>query len=229
MEVLRGRAATPVADQRRTREMVQRVTETGEPGLRVWTPHRQVVFGRRDARSDGYEEARRRARQHDYPPLEREVGGRAVAYTGSTVAFTLAEPVEDHRTGIQARYDQTLDALERALASCDVVAERGEPEHSFCPGSHSLRTASGKVVGVAQRVRQDIAVVAGIVVVADDEAIATVLDPVYDALGVEFDPESVGSVVPEDANIDPLVIVRAIETAFVADREKTVTTIRKSA
>jgi hypothetical protein len=35
---------------------------------------------------------------------------------------------------------------------------------------------------------------AGICVVRDHEAIASVLDPVYEALGVPFDPATVGSV-----------------------------------
>ena len=221
MRLLRGRMETPAADQRRTREMVDAVAETGEPALRVWTPHRQVVFGRRDRRSDGFEQAREVARRQDFAVMEREVGGRAVAYTGTTVAFARAEHVEDHRSGIRQRYDRTLDTLQKAIVDCGVDAERGEPPDSFCPGSHSLQVDDGKVVGVAQRVRQDVAVVAGVVVVSDAAAIAGVLEPVYEALGVPFDPASVGSVATAtDAIADPESVVDAMASAF-ADGDAT--------
>lgn len=221
MRLLRGRMATPETDQRRTREMVEAVSDTGEPALRVWTPHQQVVFGRRDRRSDRYEEARAVARQHDYAVMEREVGGRAVAYTGTTVAFSLAEPVEDHRSGIQARYDRTLDRLQEALADCGVATERGEPANSFCPGSHSLQTIGGKVLGVAQRVRQDSAVVGGVVVVDDSRTVADVLDPVYDTLDVSFDPASVGSLAAADDAVDAIAtaVTDGHETRAIAVRE----------
>lgn len=228
MRLCRGRASDPETDQRRTREMVDAVAEADEPALRVWTPHRQVVFGRRDRRSDGYDRAREIARRQDFVVREREVGGRAVAYTGTTVAFALAEPVENHRRGIGARYDRALDALQTALADCDVSADRGEPPDSFCPGSHSLRTADGKVAGLAQRVRQDVAVVAGVVLVSGSDAIAAVLDPVYDALGVPFDTASVGSVVAAtDGEPAPATVVDAVGRAFTESFEKHFDAVRE--
>ena len=69
------------------------------------------------------------------------------------------------------------------------VSRTGDP---FCPGAHSLR-ADGKLVGIAQRVRQDVAFTAGIAVVRDHGPIGNVLSPVYDALGVPFHPESGGA------------------------------------
>lgn len=232
MHLLRGRASDPQTDQRRTREMVDAVAETGEPALRVWTPYRQVVFGRRDRRSDGYEQAKEAARRRDYAVREREVGGRAVAYTGTTAAFVLAEPVDDHRSGIQDRYDRTLATLQTALADCGVDADRGEPPDSFCPGSHSLQTTDGKVVGVAQRVRQDSAVVAGVVVVSDAEAVADVLHPVYDALDLPFDPATVGSLAAAtgtaDTSPDPETVVDAIAAAFTDGHETDSVAVRET-
>lgn len=229
MRLLRGRMPDTQADQRRTREMVDAVADGCEPALRVWTPRRQVVFGRRDRRSDGYDRARALARQREYAVREREVGGRAVAYTGTTVAFSLAEPVEDHRQGIRARYDRALAALRTALADCGVDAERGEPPDSFCPGSHSLRVADGKVVGVAQRVRQDVAVVGGVVVVSDADAVADVLGPVYDALGVPFDPESVGCLsAAVDGTVGPETVTEAIADALTDGHRIRTTPVRET-
>ncbi|MFD1632599.1 lipoate--protein ligase family protein [Haloplanus ruber] len=216
MRVLCGRAATVEADRERTGAMLARTGETGEPAVRVWTPHRQVAFGRRDAAEPGYERARAVARKQGYEPVERRVGGRAVAHTASTVAFARSMPVADPRAGMTARYETTTEQVRRALAEVGVEATPGEPSASFCPGSHSLQ-AGGKVVGIAQRVRPDAALVAGCVVVADRETLAGVLAPVYDALGQPFDPSSVGSVAAAGGPADPEQVRTAVERALIGD------------
>jgi lipoate-protein ligase A len=221
MRVLRGRAATIAADRKRTGAMLDRASETGEPAVRVWTPHRQVAFGRRDAAASGYECAVAAARNRGFEPVERRVGGRAVAYTGSTVAFAHAVPIDRPRTGIDARYTTASDCLRRALATLGVDAVPGEPADAFCPGSHSLQR-DGKLVGIAQRVRTDAALVAGCVVVADRDAIASVLDAVYDALDQPFDPASVGSVAAAGGPSDPDRVVDAIERELVGAAPTTV-------
>ncbi|GCF14097.1 hypothetical protein Harman_20320 [Haloarcula mannanilytica] len=225
MRLLRGRAADPETDFDRTRRMADRVAEDREPALRVWRPHRQVAFGRRDANSDGYDRARRTARNRGYTVIERAVGGRAVAYTGSTVSFALAEPTEDPRETIDDRYEWAKAALKRALDDCGVTVRTGEPDASFCPGSHSLQ-AGGKIAGLAQRVRQSVAVVGGIVVVRDHEAIAEVLAPIYEALDVPFDPQSVGSVANAGGTDDADQVIAALERALADDRDVSVTAIR---
>jgi len=226
MRVLRGRAATITADRERTGAMLDRTGETGEPAVRVWTPHRQVAFGRRDATESGYDRARAAARDRGFEPVERRVGGRAVAYTGSTVAFAHAVPVESPRTGLDERYAAVSERLRRALATLGVDAVPGEPADAFCPGSHSLQR-DGKLVGIAQRVRTDSALVAGCVVVDDRDAFASVLAAVYGALDRPFDPASVGSVAAAGGPSDPERVVAAVERALVGDREPTVERVER--
>jgi len=212
MRVLRGRAGSIDDDRAATDAMVDRAVETGEPALRAWSPHRQVAFGRRDINAAGYERARDVARRHGYPPIERAVGGRAVAYTGSTVAFAYADPTTE-RTAIEQRYEDATDRLRAALADVGVDARPGEPDESFCPGTHSLQ-AAGKIAGLAQRVRRQVALVGGLVVVRDHAEIGRVLAPIYDALDVPFDPDTVGSVAAAGGDADPEAVARAIEAAF---------------
>ncbi len=218
MRVLRGRAEDVDADRQVSADLLATVGETGEPAVRVWRPHRQVAFGRRDVRADGYERARETAREHGFPPAERSVGGRAVAYTGTTVAFARAVPVEDYRQGLDERYEATARTVQRALWRLGVPAQRGEPDGSFCPGQRSL-SYRGKVVGIAQRVQADAAVVAGILIVDAHEEIADVLDPVYDALGAPFDPGSVGSVERAGGRADPEMVIEVLESMLVDDAE----------
>ncbi len=214
--VVRGRAPTVDGDRTVNRHLLS-VAADGRPAVRVARPRRQVAFGRRDTRSDGYGRARRAARERGYPPVERDVGGRAVAYTGSTVAFVRATPVDEHTITVDDRYEQVTATVSEALAAVGADLERGEPPASFCPGTHSLQ-ARGKVAGLAQRVRRTAATTAGIVVVRDRSPIAAVLGPVYEALDVPFDPETVGSVARAGGPDDPVAVARAIESALVGDR-----------
>lgn len=220
MRLVRGALADVQRDVEVTRQLAELVERSGQPGLRVWTPPKQVAFGRRDITRVGYERAREAALERGYVPVEREVGGHAVAYTGETVAFAHLIPIDDDRTEIRARYRRATDQLASALESLGVYPERGEPEASFCPGDHSLQH-DGKIAGVAQRVRRNCAVVGGCVVVTrrDEEAIAEVLSPVYEALGVPFDPNTVGSVEDVGSAGDAGAVVDAVESAFVEGRD----------
>ena len=218
MRVLRGRAPTRDEDREVVARLLDRAAERGEPAVRVWRPYRQLAFGRRDARADDFDVAKKVADACEFPPVERSVGGRAVAYTGNTVAFAKVVPLSDMRVGMDERYEETTQAVQRALWRLGAPAVRGEPEASFCPGDYSLQR-DGKIAGVAQRVRKGAALVSGVVVVRDHEPIAGVLDPVYAALDVPFDPESVGSVAKAGGRADPENVARTVEELLVGDEE----------
>ena len=223
MRVLRGRAASPDADRAATRDLLDSVGETGEPAVRVWAPGRQLAFGRRDANSDDYEAARENAREHGFPPIERSVGGRAVAYTETTLAFARITPVDGVRTGLQERYDAMVADVLDALAAVGVDAHEGEPPDSFCPGDHSV-AADGKLAGIAQRVTKDAALTSGVLVVDDRDEIVDVLSAVYPKLGVPFDPRSVGSVAT--AGGDTERVRGELERALVGDADAAVERLR---
>jgi lipoate-protein ligase A len=225
--VLRGRRAEPGPDRTVTRDLASRVARTGEPAVRVWYPPCQVVFGRRDRAADGYERAKRAAESRGYPTTVRETGGRAVAFTGDVLALARAESVDAAVTGTDERYERALADLESALAELGVAAERGEPPDSFCPGTRSL-SAGGKLVGLAQRVRAEVAVVGGLVVVRDGAAIAAVLDPVYEALDLPFDPASAGSLDGAGGETDRDGARATVEDALVGDAAATVRRVRET-
>ncbi|WP_256402620.1 lipoate--protein ligase family protein [Halorubrum salinum] len=220
MDVFRSRADPPVAARSPADDLLASAA-SGTPAVSVWRPSGVMAFGRRDARDDGFGRAAGIAESRGFEPIEREVGGRAVAYPGETLAFSHAVPTADASASITDRYERATEAVIGALSGlgADVVA--GEPDASFCPGEHSIRVAEGgKLAGLAQRVRADAALVSGCVVVTstDADAIAAVTEPVYDALSVRFDPASVGSVAAAGGPADPEVVGRAVEDAFVDGR-----------
>jgi lipoate-protein ligase A len=235
MRLVRGRAADLREDRAVTASLVADAATTGEPVLRVWTPHRQVAFGRRDARDPGFEAAKRAAAERGYRAVERSVGGRAVAYTGeTTLAFAHALPVGDERAGLNDRYEAATGTVLRALRSVGVDARRGEPDDAFCPGQHSVRVdadegegggGGGKLAGIAQRVRKGAALVAGCVLVAEREQLRDVLSAVYGDLDTAFDPASVGTVAAATGPSEPEPVRGALEDAF-ADGTTTVERVR---
>ncbi len=217
MRVLRGRTTDPATDRELTASLLTAAAD-GTAGIRVWAPPRQVAFGRRDAREPGFERARRLAAASGFQPLQRDVGGRAVAYTGQTLAFAHAVPIGDGSRSIPERYERATGAVLTALRGLGATVAAGEPSNAFCPGDHSVRVADGgKVSGIAQRVRSDAALIAGCLVVRSDDArsVAAITDPVYDALGVPFDPTTVGSVADAGGPDDLERVSRALEAAFV--------------
>lgn len=218
MRVLRGRRDDPADDDELTATLLEQAVSADETGLRVWRPPRQLSFGRRDTREPGYPDAREVALEQGFPPRERRTGGRPVAYTGTTVAFAMATPIEDMRVGLGERYDDAAMAVQRALWRLGVPAQQGEPADSFCPGNHSL-SWQGKLAGLAQRVVRDAALVGGVVVVDGHAAIAEVLDPVYTALDLPFDPDAVGSIERADGRADPDEVVDVLEEVLIGDRE----------
>jgi lipoate-protein ligase A len=218
MRLVRGRAETPADDRAATAAMLARAGDASEEAFRAWTPHRQVAFGRRDTHEPGYAAACEAARERDYAVFERSVGGRAVAYTGTTVAFAHAVPLDDPRRGLTERYEAGVDGVVVALRDLGVDAEPGEPSAAFCPGDHSVRTAGGgKLAGIAQRVGSDAALVAGCVLVDDRSELVAVLTAVYAALELPFDPASVATVAETGGPADPDRVRRALERAFVGD------------
>jgi lipoate-protein ligase A len=233
MRVVRGRGPTRRTDREATADLLGRAADAGEPAVRVWTPHRQVAFGRRDVRSDGFESASQIARSHGFPPVERRVGGRAVAYTGRTVAFAVAIPIADMRSGMTRRYEAVSETIVDVLTSIGATVETGEPDGSYCPGSHSIRaTDGGKIAGIAQRVRRGAALVAGCltVVPSDVDELVDVLTPLYAALDVPFEPHSVGCVVDAGGPDDPTRVTEALESALVrgpwSDGSTTIESVR---
>jgi len=213
MRVLRGCAETPETDREVTDRLVSTVGESDEPALRVWQPPRQVAFGRRDTLREGYDVACQHLSERGIPHVERTTGGHAVFFSGTTVSFLRATPVEDGRSSITDRYETTIETVQGALSGLGVEASEGEPDGAFCPGTHSL-SADGKIVGLAQRVRRDTAVISGIVVVQDHEEINEVLDPVYRALEIPFERTATGSIAKAGGESDPERVCRELERAL---------------
>lgn len=182
------------------------------PTMRLHRTGRILAFGRRDRLSSGYPEAVAIARRLGYEPIERMAGGRAAVFHADTLAFSIASPTEGFASGTRERFAAMAELVRDALVKVGVDARIGEVPGEYCPGEWSVN-ASGqsKLAGIGQRAISGGAHVGGVVVVAGAERIREALVPIYEALELDWDPTTAGSVAdsldhPEgEHGFDPLI------------------------
>ncbi len=182
--------------------------------LRLHVPGRVMAFGKRDTLAEGYPPAVAASRDAGFVPIERLAGGRAAVFTELTLSFAWTVPDPDPRTGIAARFEYLSAAVVRTLAAFGVDSEVGEIPGEYCPGRYSVHHRGRiKLMGVGQRLARSAAHVGGVIVVDGADLARAALVPVYAALGLEWDPSTVGSI----ADVTPGVTVEDIATRFAVE------------
>jgi octanoyl-[GcvH]:protein N-octanoyltransferase len=202
-----------------SRTILRRVA-AGElpPTIRIHRPGDEVAFGRQDIASPGYEAAAEAARAAGFAAVERLAGGRAAVFHQGTIAIARAysDPQPPKRT--YARFEEMADLIADALRGLGVDARVGEIPREYCPGAYSVNArGQAKVAGIGQRMIRGGAHMGGVVVASGGGEIARVLVPVYEALGLDWDPSTSGSVADE---LGREVDVGELEETLIAELAK---------
>lgn len=196
-----------------SRTILRRVA-AGElpPTIRIHRPGREVAFGRQDLASPGYETAAQAARAAGFAAVERLAGGRAAVFHEGTIAIAraYADPQPPKRT--YARFEEMADLIAAALRGLGVDARVGEVTGEYCPGAYSVNARGAtKLAGIGQRMIRGGAHMGGVVVAFGGRDVARVLVPVYEALGLDWDPATSGSVSEElGREVDPGELEKAV-------------------
>jgi lipoate-protein ligase A len=162
--------------------------------FRMHVPGRVIAFGKRDTLEPGYRAAVAAAREEGFDAVERLAGGRAAVFHEGTFAFSWTIPEPDPRPGIKQRFETLSSLMVRAFSRLGIAAATGEISGEYCPGNYSVHHAHRiKLMGVGQRLARHAAHIGGVVVVADSSLARRALVPVYAALGLDWDPATVGS------------------------------------
>ena len=170
--------------------------------LRIHRPGPVLAFGPRDRVTQGFPAAVDAALARGFGAVLRLAGGRAAVFHPGTIAFSWAIPDPSPREGIPARFDELAGIIVEAIGSLGIDARIGEVPGEYCPGEHSVNARGRtKLMGVGQRVIAGAAHVGGVVVVSGADRIRDVLTPVYAALGLDWDPATVGSLEAEASGI----------------------------
>jgi len=182
--------------------------------LRIARPGTTVAFAKRDAVSAGYDAAVRVAREQGFEATLRLAGGRAAVFHDGTMEIGHAVPGAEPRAGIHERFRQTAGRLARALATLGVDARVGEVAGEYCPGRYSVNArGAAKLAGIGQRVVGGGSHTGVVLVVEGEERINAVLEPVYSALGLGWEPGVTGSVRKEE----PSATWESVADALVAE------------
>jgi octanoyl-[GcvH]:protein N-octanoyltransferase len=163
--------------------------------LRLARPARVVAFAKRDVLAPGYADAVAAARAAGFGSMVRLAGGRAAVFHEGTLELAHAVPDPDPRRTIHHRFEATAELVARALAGLGIDARVGEVPGEYCPGRWSVNAGGArKLAGIGQRVISGGAHVGTVIVAEDAAAVREVLEAVYAALDLAWDPATVGAV-----------------------------------
>lgn len=179
--------------------MLERVARGELPEtFRIGRPGAMVAFGKLDLASPAYPEAAHAARDAGFEAIKRLAGGRAAVFHEHTVAFAWAGPAQDTWSGTHDRYRAVAGIVERALRRLGVDARVGEVPREYCPGDYSVNArGQAKLAGIGQRLIRGAWHIGGVIVVDEGDRVRDVLIPVYEALGLDWDPATAGAVADE--------------------------------
>lgn len=192
--------------------MLRRVAAGASPeSLRLYRPDDVMLFSSLDARRPGFARAVEIARDAGFSVAIRLAGGHAAAFLEDSMAFAWAIRDADARVGIRARFERLSGWIVAALERLGLDARVGELPGEYCPGEFSVHVGGRvKVMGVGQRVIRDGAHVGGVLTVSQSARLRAALIPVYDALELEFRPETAGGVADFDASLDVEDVIAAM-------------------
>jgi lipoate-protein ligase A len=116
-------------------------------------------------------------------------------------------------TAVQQRFAREAEAQALALRALGVDARVGEVPGEYCPGAFTVNARGRvKLVGAAQRVIRGGWLMSSVVVVERAAPLRAVLEDVYAALELEWNPDTVGAISDEV----PGITVEAVEAVLIA-------------
>ena len=182
--------------------------------LRLHRPGPILAFSRQDRASPGFAAAVRAAGERGFEPVLRLAGGRAAVFHEQTLACSWAVPDSRPAARTTERFREMAGLLAAALAALGIDARVGEVPGEYCPGAWSVNARGRtKLVGIGQRLIAGGAHRGAVIVVGGSERIRQVLVPVYDALGLAWDPATAGSVEDEVGEVG----LDAVEQAILSE------------
>jgi octanoyl-[GcvH]:protein N-octanoyltransferase len=202
----------PLLDTAISHAMLRRVAggSVGE-SLRLYAPDRALLFSSLDARRTGYRDALSLAERAGFPSVIRLAGGQAAVFLEKSIAFAWATPDPDAHLHIRPRFERVADWIKTSLCRLGLDARVGSVAGEYCPGEFSVNIGGRvKVMGVGQRVIHGGAHVGGVITVAETPLLRETLAPIYEALDIDFRPETAGGIADFDPSLGTADLMAAM-------------------
>jgi octanoyl-[GcvH]:protein N-octanoyltransferase len=197
--IRRGFADRPAYGTAVSEALLHRVAAGELPAtLRLHRPARELAFAKQDRAAPGFAAAVASAREAGFAPVLRLAGGRAAAFTESTLALAWSSPDPSPTRHTHDRFRLLAEIVVAALERLGVDARVGEVPGEYCPGAWSVNArGTVKLAGIGQRIIRGGAHLGAVLVVGDSALLRSALEPVYAALELDWKPETAGSVSDE--------------------------------
>ena len=202
----------PIFDTAISHAMLRRVASGALPeSLRLYAPDNVVLFSSLDARRPGYALARERAIRSGFDAVIRLAGGHAALFLERSMAFAWAIPDLEAQLHIRPRFARLSGLVVRALRRLGLDARVGEVAGEYCPGEFSVNLGGRvKVMGVGQRVIRGGAHVGGVLTVAQTAQMRAVLVPIYEALDLEFRPQTAAGIADAEPDLSVEDVIHSL-------------------
>ncbi|HEY5877342.1 MAG TPA: lipoate--protein ligase family protein [Nakamurella sp.] len=187
----------------------------GPDRLRVYRPGPTLAFSGRDCATPGIGAAASAAAKAGFFPVRRGPGGRAAGYHRGALCLDHVSADPHGRTEIRSRFTGFGELLVDALRAVGADARLGPVPGEYCPGEFSINDGHGrKLVGTAQRLVRGGWLFGTVILVTDAEPVRSVLVDVYRALGLDWEPATVGSVQHTAPGVTVTDVQRAVLDAY---------------
>lgn len=186
----------------------------GRAEINISVSYATAAFSRLDSLRPGYPEARERLAQRGFEPIIRPVGGHLAVYGTGDLVIHLWGRHPSSRLHIRERFLLFGDALSRAFRTLGIDARIGPVPGEYCSGEFSVNDSGrAKLVGTGQRLTKDGYLLSAVVMVEPAGQVREALTDAYGSLGLDFRPETVGSV----ADSVPGVTVGDVRRAIASE------------
>ena len=137
-----------------------------------------------------------------FEPVLRSAGGHLAVYGPGTVVIDLIANHPNSRITAMTRFAVFARILADALRSGGIDPVHGPVPGEYCPGPQSISSEGRKIAGLGQRQIRHGYHLSAIVMLRDAEAVRMALEPAYRALGLQFNPATVGAAFDANPRFD---------------------------
>lgn len=211
---------TPSADLGASERLLKLVAARPNIGkiVRLYRPNPTVAFSGLEQRLPGFNDAVGESRAFGFDTVIRPAGGRMVALDEQWLVLDVITPEPVRRIMHSDVYRHYGEIFVKTLASVGIQANFGPVEGEYCPGEYSVNArGSVKLVGTAQRVVRGARLFSACIPFDVSVNVSELFVRVNELLGLEWRPETLGSVSAEAPNLTMDELEKALLTAFASD------------